>query len=149
MVAPSERRAPGAIGDCAFSPDNALIAATTPVGVRVWRVTTGEDVATLAGGAAHDHAVAFSPDGKLLASGGAGLAIWELDTHEPLASFPAERAGEINALQFSHDGLLLASCGGSRGQITLWDVAARARSSVGRQVAMRISSCRLLPMAAC
>jgi WD40 repeat protein len=74
-------------------------------------------------------AVAYSPDGRLLAVGGyrqvwlvsGGLAV----THT-LAGF----AGPVTSLAFSRDGRLLAVAGGASGQfgeIQLWDVRSRKR----------------------
>jgi WD40 repeat protein len=68
--------------------------------------------------------VAFSPDGKWLASGHVSgeLALWELGTRRQVLSWPAHqsRISRILALAFSLDGKWLAS-GGEDDVIALWE----------------------------
>lgn len=71
-------------------------------------------------------AVAFSPDGKLLATGSYGRAtIWDLATAKP-AKILTNVLGSVNALKFSPDGKLLAVGGGQpsiRGDLRLFDTS--------------------------
>src|SRR5206468_2400013 len=69
-------------------------------------------------------AVAFSPNGKLLATGSYGrVTVWDLTTAKP-AKVLTNVLGAVNDLKFSPDGTLLAVAGGqpsARGDLRLFD----------------------------
>src|SRR5262245_61125165 len=69
-------------------------------------------------------AVAFSPDGKLLASGVYGrVTVWDLAAAKPVKVL-THVLGAVNDLKFSPDGKLLAVAGGqpsARGDLRLFD----------------------------
>src|SRR5436853_11850 len=70
-------------------------------------------------------AVAYSPDGKTLASGGYGdseVRLWEAKTGEAVFKLSNHR-GYVEALAFSPDGKLLASAGHDR-TVRLWEPTA-------------------------
>lgn len=75
-------------------------------------------------------ALAYSPDGKLLASGGEDrkVRVWDSSTRGEAAAYKGHK-GCVYALAFSPDGTLLAS-GGGRNELFLWDLAARTRATL-------------------
>ena len=69
-------------------------------------------------------ALAFSPDGKMLATiyEDSTLMLWEVATGNPLS--PSKRDHALNPrLAFSPDGILLAASSAVDGRILLWEVA--------------------------
>ena len=114
----------------AFSPDGNILASANrgrgPDNVKLWDVTTGQLLVTLA---SHTSPVsdvmdvAFSPDGKVLASAGydATLRVWDATTHEELVVLDGHNE-RVWAVAFSPDGKVLAS-GGSDQNIRLWDTS--------------------------
>lgn len=67
--------------------------------------------------------IAISPDGKLLASGGAStvVAVWDINTGSVVRELLGN-AETVRSVSFSPDGKLLAS-GGNDGFIRIWDVS--------------------------
>src|SRR5690242_9725204 len=80
------------------------------------------------GHSASINSIAFSPDGKLLASGSSdkSVALWDLKTGRQVRSLSG-RNGSVSSVVFSPDGKMLATgmcksdpC--SEGEIKLWEV---------------------------
>jgi len=131
-------RAMGSIASLEFSPDGALLAAcgrsfadfapvfdgvgrlgelaTGPGRLKVWEVNTASLKYDLIGHS-HANAVAFSPDGSLLAStgqwltdrdSGAGVILWNSEAGTKERTIATEANGGAHFVAFSPDGALMA-----------------------------------------
>ena len=106
-----------------LSPDGRMMALNREKTISVWESATGKERLRLKGHTEPTLAVAFAPDGRLLASSArdSTLRLWDVVTGAELGQLSGYR-GNINALVFSPDGKLLYS-GGDDTSVLVWDVA--------------------------
>ena len=120
------------IESAALSPDGTLIAAGTTYfqpgritgRIILWDVGTQTNVATFQADMEGVIALAFSPDGKTLASGSRDgkVKIYDVETGENRSL--AGHADRVRAIVYSPDGTKIASAGGyDDNTIKLWDAA--------------------------
>ena len=121
----------------AISPDSTLIVTGhNDTTVRVWDVSIGGLRAVLRDHTQPVYAVAFSPDGALIASAGgsettgedSAIRLWDASTQTLIATLPGH-TGAVTALAFSPDGSLLASSGLDN-TVRLWDIASASPGTV-------------------
>lgn len=154
----------GAVGALAFSPDGKFLAAgfgskfhytTVSISnpIKVWEVATRRLVHQLSGHTGYCLSLAYSTNGKLLASGSRdGTAIiWSAENWKPLhtlrnpdddTQFTAPgRRGQIDCVAFSPDGKMLAVASRER-TVQLWDVASgKILGSLRGHSALSVQSC--------
>ncbi len=116
----------GAYKGIAFSPDSKILAAgnLTDSIIRLWDVEAGLELPIL--NASPDrmiNSVAFSPDGKTLASSGQGdIRLWDMETFTETYTLTGHKSGLANSVVFSPDGKTLAHAGELNNTIYLWDL---------------------------
>jgi WD40 repeat protein len=106
----------------AFSPDSRTLAGVCNRKVRVRDVGTGADIFLHDAGRRHYQAVAFSPDGRLLAAANLDhtIRIWETGAWRLRAAYDWS-IGPVHDVAFAPDGLRAAACGAG-GDIVVWDL---------------------------
>lgn len=116
-----------AISALSFAEDGSLLAVGRYQEVELLNLGNGQFTGKLAGEASQVRALAFSPDGKLLAAAGGNpgqfgeIKLWDVAGRNELRVIRGHR-DNIFAVAFSPDGRTLATCSYDR-LIKLWDVA--------------------------
>jgi WD40 repeat protein len=100
--------------------------------IQVFDLTTGKPVKSIKGSEHSIAALALSPDGKVLASAGWGIDLWDAATGKKLRRLgesgkerhlPEGPTGSVSTLAFSPDGKTLAASSFSDSRIFLWQTA--------------------------
>jgi len=119
---PVARFGKGQIYNAAYSPDGRLFAVAGSLGIWLYDSKTLQEVGLLGGHSATS--ISFSPDSKLLVSGGQDktVCLWDVVRKEKIAILQKYR-DDVPSVAFSPDGKLLASR--SAKTTYLWDVAQR------------------------
>jgi RNA polymerase sigma factor (sigma-70 family) len=119
---------PGELTRLAFSADGKLLAAgwgelEKPCSIGIWELESGKQRGMLVGHKASVFALAFSPDGKQLASGGYDhtLRLWDLGTYKE-SQPPHTLRTPVYQVAFTKDGKTLVLRAFEH-QVRLWDVA--------------------------
>ncbi|MDE0185432.1 MAG: sigma-70 family RNA polymerase sigma factor [Candidatus Poribacteria bacterium] len=125
---PTARLGNGVVTRLAYSPDGKLIAVMGAIGIWIYDAESLTEVGMIARGA---RTIAFSPDGRTLASGHRDRTIylWDVSTQKPVGSllFPGRRG--VTTLSYSLDGKTLA-VGYGNGNIALWDTATQQKTAL-------------------
>ncbi|RKU24003.1 hypothetical protein C6503_01930 [Candidatus Poribacteria bacterium] len=115
----------GGINLMRFSPDGTRLAVGTDVAVWLYDVPDGKETALFTEHPGQVNALAFSTDGKILASGGHEnpvIQLWDLDTDSQLSTLTLpEGTQPISMLTFAKGNTTLISLD-KFGNITYWDV---------------------------
>jgi WD40 repeat protein len=148
-----------AVVSVAFSPDGTRLASSSSlpngisnrnerVEVKVWDAQTGQESLTLQGHRRSVDSVAFSPDGKRLAtlSRDNTVKVWDAQTGQEIRSLEVRHSSINGSVAFSPDGKRLASSSngaleseGSPGEVKVWDAQTgqellTLKGHAGRQV---------------
>jgi len=111
----------GEISSATFSPDEQWLAIGIGSEIHLWQMPENKHYISFQGHTAWVQAIAFSPDGKRLASGSHDqtVRLWDIDTGQCLKTLHGH-TGSIQAVVFNADGTCLAS--GSHDQtVRLWN----------------------------
>ncbi|MCO6042887.1 protein kinase [Aeoliella sp. ICT_H6.2] len=120
-----------AVRDLAISPDGQLFV-TAGNGLQLWKAESAEHIRTLLGSNGDHLTVAFSPNGKLIASGGTDslVYLWDVESGELLNSWEGH-SHWVYGLAFHPRGDHLATVSGhssrGEGRVLVWDVSTGER----------------------
>ena len=111
----------GNASDVKYSPDGALIAVASQIGIWIYDAQTYQEIDLLTEHSESVEGVAFSPDGQTLAGANRGgtVKLWDVDTKQLKATFKGSGKW-LMSVTFSAGGQTLACADGD--ELKLWDV---------------------------
>jgi WD40 repeat protein/uncharacterized caspase-like protein len=115
------------VSSVAFTPDGKMLASGSgDQSVKLWDLAAGREVRTLVVGPASfagiPVSVAFSRDGKMLATGAQLVKLWDVKSGNEIRTIKVTESNNPmeRPIAFSYDGKVLATGGGG---VKLWDLA--------------------------
>jgi len=119
------------VWEVAWSPDSKYIVSgtgaaggyspvTTNNSIQVWDVSTGQTLLTYKGSSGQAYALAWSPDGKRIASGGDDsiVRVWDASTGQTFLQYRGQN-DVIFKVAWSPDGTMIASASAD-GTVQIW-----------------------------
>lgn len=144
-----------------FSPDGKVLASSRGkdtnkdltddvFSINLWSVADGKLIKTFAGNDSHVVALAFSTNGKILASSGAfdkTVKLWDVETGQTLKILKSDASGILQAIAFSPDGEMIAHSDIIYSDTKIWGVKngqlLRTFSGKGAAIAFSVDSKKL------